>query len=66
MLMSGGKAINANYTQPLSTGLLFKGTIARLSCKISPVSVLLLSVSQFYKNCDIIDSVLHYCHSYPR
>lgn len=45
MLMSGGKAIKANYTQPLSTRLLFKGTIARLSGKINPVNVLLLSVS---------------------
>lgn len=43
-LMSGGTAIKANYTQPLSTRLLLKTTKAPLSCKISPVNVRKLRV----------------------
>lgn len=71
MLMSGGKAIKANYTQPLSTRSLFKGTKARLSCKNQPhqcaaAAAAQFLTSQFYKICDIIYSVPHYCFSCPR
>lgn len=66
MLMSGGKAIQANYTQPLSTRSLFKGTLACLSCKIShgdACRACFLLTRRFHKNWHIIYSVPRYWFS---